>query len=625
MRKVLFLLAALLFCQLMPVSAQVSLGTANQTDVVVTVNGEEQSFTILKDYKKPDHFYFVPNKPQLATRRHITGKTMPVFHLLKYQTKNESTNDLVDGGILQFAIKLTPDASVVKEMRKKIAEQFSIDEKTLKLSPLPFKTAEVTIYNLDGEMIATEFQKPGIAPSFANSEIPFQVQLTSLSADVYQALTTGGGGIPLYITYTFDQISAPTGFKVTANWNQLYEHFSQDTKTKQAFTQWYYYRTWWGGWRTGAKTGVQETHNQTLSEILQEKKSIIVDSVASEKFTQKEIDTLMNPVIERIQKELIEKITPPEKIEPAAAKEPANPGWWRTSTNVSMKNFSKVKKGEETFEFNRQDIFESKSTFGSVLGIGNYDDQIKKMLITIKPAGNWDYSFFTVPSVGDSQSLGIQKISMQVVPKYLDAKGKLQPIPGTVAELAEWKWENGYFANRKGQEINNILFPMQAITDGLSKKGISLENCKYDVTLTVTQGSNIMKFNSQEDFLMGGVPVTTPLARIEGVEIDCETGLEFGDKSDKESLAAVQIKVSSDFPKKVYNLIIKSNSENKNPVFLVEKEDEGKKNKVTTVINFLKFNGKKVAWKHNGRNLRDDDLGLSVILWETDWNPESEN
>lgn len=621
MKKVLLLVAAIFLLHLLPVAAQVSEGAGDRTDVVVKIDGENETFTVLKDYKKPDQFYYVPNGVRLATRG-SGAKKRPVFHLLKYQTKNEETNDLVEGGVLQFAIKLAPGEDVVNQIRSAVAQQFNLNEKKVKLAPLPFKNAEVTIYDLDGDLLTTAFQKPGVAPSFANSEIPFQVQLTNLSAGVYEALTKGGGGIPVYITYTFKQVSIPTGFKVTVDWDQSFSHFSKDEKTKQAFTQWYYYRNWWGGVRVAGTTGVNETHNETLSEILQEKKCIKIESVTNASFTPELANSYINPIIERINKELVEKMTPPEKVGKAAANDPANPGYWRTSSNMSMKNISQVKKGKEVIEMNNYEVSESKSTYGSILGIGNYDDNIKNELVTIMPAGNWNYSFFSVPSVGDGEALAIKKVSLQIVPKYYDAKKKLVQIPKTKAEMVEWKPENGYFTDRKGNEITNVLFPMQAITEELDKKGVSLSDCVYEVNLTVVQGSSILKFQSHEEFLMGGVPVSTPLARIEGVEIDCDIGLTFGDRDDKESLAAVKMKIDSTYPKKSYNAVIKGSTDNKIPVFLVEKEDEGKKNPIKANINFVLFNGKTVAWKHNGRNLRDDDLGLSVMLWDEDYNPE---
>ncbi len=589
---------------LAPAQAQVSLGASDQTDVVVKVDGKNESFTVLRNYARPEQFYYVPNRPQLATRG--TGdKKRPVFHLLRYQTKNPTTDEIVQAGIMQFAIRLTPAYDVVNEIRKQVAVRFSLPENTVKVAPLPFKSAEIALYDQEGNLIATSLQKPGIAPAFAKNEIPFHVSLPNIHTDFYSALTSGSGGIPIYVTYTFDTVSPVTGLKVTVDWDRSFSHFSKDERTKTAYTRWYYYRTWRGG--------RQETQEQTLSEVLTENKSIAYESVG---MTPEQITKYLDPVIERVTRGMVEGITPPEKIEPAAAKEP-NSAWRGTRSTYTMKSVNKVKKGKEVFEMKNRDIVEGKSTCGSLLGIGQYDETIRNQLITTMPAGNWNHAYFPVPAVGDSEALAIKKIDLQVVPRFYDKDGKVQQIPGIAAELVTWKPQDGFFSDRRGNEVSNLLFPMQVITDTLAKNQIPLASCVYEVATTITQGSDIMKFRSLETFLMGDVPVSTPMARIEGLEVDCEP-LTF----DKDGLYMVRMEIKPTFPSKTYRTTIKADSAIKCPVFLVEKEDESKKNKIIANISFVLKSGKQVAWKHNGRNIQDADLGLSLILWDDDYRPE---
>lgn len=617
MRKYLFLLAMVLFMAFVTADLQAYISaTADRTDVTVRIDGEEQSFTVLQDYKDKKQFYYVPNRPRLATRG-SGSKKRPVFHLLKYQTKDEETNKLVDGGVMQFAIQLAPEGGTVEKIRSEVAKQFNLKESEVKLSTLPFKNAEVTIYDLEGKLIKTAFQKPGIAPSFSNNEIPFQVQLSKLSSDVYDALTTGGGGIPVYITYTFDQISEPSGFEVQVNWDQTFQHYSKDEKTKSAYTRWYYYRTWWGGLRRRGKTGVNESHSETLSEVLQNNKSIEVKKLPSEDFPMEEINKYLDPILERINKEIVENMTPPEKVDPAVTKEPGNPGYWnRRSTNMSVKDVKKVKKGKETVKFESRHVFETKSTYGTILGIGQYSDKIKDELVTIKPAGNWNYSYFSVPAVGNNSSLGIQQIDLNVIPRYYpngDRSRKPVQISNSIAELVTWTPDKGYFEDKNGNEINNILFPMQSITNELEKEGVSLTDCCYEVNITVTQEDDILEFSNLQEFLMGGVPITTPLARIEGVVIDCSF-LNFSSGPGEDGLAGVKITIDPKYPDKTYNAMVKADTPNKTPVFLVEKQDQGKKNPVIANILFIPVGKRPVPWEHNGEDLQSG-LGLYQFLW----------
>ena len=134
MRKsfsVFCLLGLMLISALAPAQAQVSLGATDQTDVVVKVDGVDEAFTVLRDYARPEQFYYVPNRPHLATRG-SGDKKRPVFHLLKYQSLNQATNELVDAGVLQFSVRLAPPEGVVNEMRKQVASQFSLEEAKIK-------------------------------------------------------------------------------------------------------------------------------------------------------------------------------------------------------------------------------------------------------------------------------------------------------------------------------------------------------------------------------------------------------------------------------------------------------------------------------------------------------------
>ena len=74
--------------------------------------------------------------------------------------------------------------------------------------------------------------------------------------------------------------------------------------------------------------------------------------------TPEQITKYLDPVIERVTREMVERITPPEKIEPAAAKEP-NSAWWGTNSTYAMKSVNKVKKGKEVVEMKYSDIVES--------------------------------------------------------------------------------------------------------------------------------------------------------------------------------------------------------------------------------------------------------------------------
>ncbi|MEW6712830.1 MAG: hypothetical protein AB1403_23635, partial [Candidatus Riflebacteria bacterium] len=89
MRKFLYCFLAIFLLQFVPVAmAQVSFTDGSQTDVVVEVDGVEEAFTVVRDFRKKEQFYYIPNRPQFATRGKGAQKE-PVFHLLKYQALDE--------------------------------------------------------------------------------------------------------------------------------------------------------------------------------------------------------------------------------------------------------------------------------------------------------------------------------------------------------------------------------------------------------------------------------------------------------------------------------------------------------------------------------------------------------
>lgn len=591
-------------------SAQVCTGEGDKADVVVKVGGVDETFTILRDFQNKQQFYYIPNKPRLAMKG-PAGKQFPAFQLLKYQTKNPKTNKLVDGGILQFSVRLAPPAEVIPQMRQQIASIFSVPEKELKLAPLPFTKAEVVMYDLQGNLMAFDGQQTGVAPAFANNEIPFQLQLTSLSSDQYDALCQKGGGVPVYIIYTFTEVTPPTGLKVTVNWDQTFTHFSSDEKTKTAYGSW----RWWRGWRGGTS----ETRHTSLAETLINNKSIKVESIAGKNFTQAEIDRYLDPILARIDKEMVENFKPPEKVEPAAAADVGNPSWGHTNRNFAVKNVTKVKKGSEVFEMTRREMFESKSMYGSLLGIGEFSDEVKKNAITIMPPGNWSYSYFYLPAVGDEAGRAIKTITLNVTPQMIDPKNRSEKIqiPRTETEMAIWKPDTGWMDGNSGKEIDKILFAMQGITNELEKKKIPLEDCSYAVEMVANMGNERLVFKSESKFLNGGIPVSTPLTQLEPVMVDCDY-LTFG--RDKGQLAKVTVSIDSTFPKKIYNATVSgaTDSDKRMLVFLVEKQDEDRKNPVKAKITFTLVGGKTVAWKNNGKNLQDLDEGLNITLWDED-------
>ncbi|MBF0546245.1 MAG: hypothetical protein HQM08_17510 [Candidatus Riflebacteria bacterium] len=604
--SVVFLAACFCFLFSGQVSAQVSFGSGDSCDLTVNVDGVKDSYTVIRDFKNPKQWYYVPNRVRLAqkTAKDTQGKTtkLPVFHLIKYQSTQGS--DVVEGGMLQFSVSLSPDPRAIPQLKKGLQDKTGVDEKKLNLSPLPIDSAEVTVYKPDGTMVKDKeaVQQPGIAPSFANQEIPFQVSLNSLGADVYEDLVKGGGGLPILVTFNYTGVTPPCTAKVEVNWDVAYSHLSTDQETKQAYYNWNW---WWYNTRNQSQTSTQQ-----VRENLTKNGAITITQVGDGKT---DLDSLINPVIDKFQKELVEAMEPPAKVEPAQAKKVDSPGWWQSESNYAMKDINKVKKGKETFEFTKQSLVSRKTSFGGVIGIGEYSKDIQDKLVTTMAAKNWQKSYYLLPMVGDG--LGVTKIVLQVKPVMPDKKTQITNV-GALA--ATWMPDTQWIDEITKVKVNYLVFGMQGSVKTIGEEQI--KNCFYQLNLVITQKAagkvDTFNFTSYEPFCNGDVPVNTPLSVLEGFKIDALGDLVYGNQAG--NVYKVGITVSPTSPAKKYTATITSQTDPKEVVFLVAKEDNNVKNPVIVDIQFEMFGGKKFKWAKSGKNIRDIEDGLSLTLWQSD-------
>jgi len=270
-----------------------------------------ETFTIIRDGRHEEQFYFVPARPHVAIEKR-DGKDYPVFQLLSYQRKKG--DDLVQGGILQFSVQTSISKSTENELLNAIKGKFPLSDskKQHKLSPIPMKEAVISMYDLDGKLLESAPVKEGIAPIFGNQQFPFMLNLTDLGADAMKALTTGHGGLPVLITYTFQGMTPPGGFKIEVNWDNCYKHLSSDTKLRANLAY----------ANLGANLGADMTK---IREEMESNGMMKITALSNEALSDTALDAAMNPVIDLITKELFENIKAPPQIDPASAKEIAAP------------------------------------------------------------------------------------------------------------------------------------------------------------------------------------------------------------------------------------------------------------------------------------------------------------
>lgn len=589
-----------------------SLAAADQYVVTVDTDNGPETYTVIRDGRIGEQFYYVPIKPTIATEK-INGKTMPVFQLLSYQTKDS------DGGILQMSMVSGVAQDTIDKIKSKLFSLKVPAGKVPRLSPLAIKSAELTLYDLGGQMLDQVAPKPGIAPIFGTQHYPFMLKLKSLGADIIKALCTKQGGLPVLITYTFQGMTPKAGFEVEVDWDACYEHFSTNTEVALEVAK-------------NSISGSLGLDIATLREKFVSEGLIKITSLTNEAVDAKLLDDLMTPILNLITKELFEQIHPPTSIAPAeaeklkedeakseiaAAAQGLSEAYMKSTgrffkagakVDFAMKDVKIVKKGKFTYKFDRQAIVDRTTSFGGLLGIGNFPKEIQDKCITTMPAGNWEMAFYILPSVGKPESLGIDTLDISVAPEEKIGADKWQQISGYKTESAGFnKTKKAIWTDKERREILNFRFPLKALYD---REGFKRENYRFKILTTIkpTTGKSL-EITTYAPLFDGDLPIAPPTDLVDVLTIDGSC-LTFGEDVGQVFKAPGQLKAGV----RTWSLILSAD----NPIqhFMVPVDE-----KLITVpsLSFAHKKGMMGKWVNCGKNLRDLDPGLYFMLFDGDW------
>lgn len=662
-----------------------------------------ETFTIIRDGRREEQFYFVPARPHVAIEKR-NGKDYPVFQLLSYQRKKD--NELVQGGILQFSVQTAISKATENELLNTIKGKFPLSDskKQHRLSPIPMKEAVISMYDLDGKLLQSAPVKEGIAPIFGNQQFPFMLNLTDLGADAMKAMTTGHGGLPVLITYTFQGMTPPGGFKIEVNWDNCYKHLSSDTKLRANVA----YAS------LGANLGADMTK---IREEMESNGMMKITALSNEALSDTALDAAMNPVIDLITKELFENIKAPPQIDPASAKEIAAPeikdppagsvtpaasvaeasgvapakgtdsaigkpaadnaaagsgdaaaatgaaagaavgdaikGATSAATGAAgeaakgaldaaatsvpyvgtimkvldvaadiaknskvaigasyaLKDAKYVKKGSFVYTYDRQAIVDRKTSFGGPIGIGSFDKKIQNECITVLPDGNWEAAYYTLPSVGDSDSLGYKQINLSVTPVFGDKQ-----IAGQKIESAIYKANTETWTDKNGKETRYFLFPLKAVYDSADYKS-NPAGFRFRVKVEVVPltGQSFV-VDSYVPMFDGELAMSPPTDLMQAVKISAD-GVTYGAGDNEIFLIKGALKADN------LSLPFKLDANKGNQGFLIPK---GAKSVKITGMQFFNKKGKKFDWAGNNRQLSDIDANYDITLFDSDWDKSAD-
>ena len=592
-----------------------SLAAADQYVVTVDTDNGPETYTVIRDGRIGEQFYYVPIKPTIATEK-VDGKTTPIFQLLSYQTKEG------DGGILQMSMVSGVAQDTIDKIKSKLFSLKVPAGKVPRLSPLAIKSAELTLYDLGGQMLDQTAPKPGIAPIFGTQHYPFMLRLKSLGADIIKALCTKQGGLPVLITYTFQGMTPKAGFEVEVDWDACYEHFSTNTEVALEVAK-------------NSISGSLGLDIATLREKFVSEGLIKITSLTNETVDAKLLDDLMTPVLNLITKELFEQIHPPTSIAPAEAEklkeDEAKPELAAAAQGISeavmkatgrffkvgakvdfaLKDVKIVKKGKFTYKFDRQAIIDRTSSFGGLLGIGNFPKDVQEKCITTMPAGNWERAFYVLPSVGATETLGISSLDIAVTPEEKIGEDKWQQISGYKTESAGFnKTGKAIWTDKNRNEILNFQFPLKALYD---KEGFNRDNYRFKIATIIkpTSGKSI-EITNYAPLFDGDLAIAPPTDLVDIVTIDASF-MTFGSEEGQVFKAPGQLKAGS----RTWSMVLSADT----PVqrFMVPVDE---KNITVPSLAFAQKKGLLGKWPLCNKNLREIQPDLYVMLFDGAWNKD---
>jgi hypothetical protein len=574
-----------------PVHGQASLAAEDIIDdIVVTEDGQSTAFTVLRDARRPEQWYYVPNQPHLAESRGPSGLE-PEFTLLRYQARDPANpQKLLEGGLLQFAATMASPNAI--DQIKSVLRQRGKGGTDLRVSALVMRSAEVHVYSPQShDLIASGALGEGVAPVFASQKMVFEIPLTQIGADVYSSLVSGTTGVPLAMILTYEGLTPVAGVTVRVNWDQTYKHYSEDSKVRARAS---YFGLFGASYSRDAAS---------IREDLLQNHCIEIQGITDSTFTAERLDNYLQPLLKQINDEITEGIKPPPKIDPATAANPTASGFFASAGySVSMKSYSSVRHGSSTFDLHVQSIVERKTLAAGFIGVGKYSQDVRSRLMLTAPSAPWEAAYFVAPGIGDAPQLGIDEVSLNVTVKVNNTPRETQ--------ILRWTPATGWL-DVAGQTRTALVFPLLgAATDPTH---ISIES-----TTQVTHGQEVLQIRRA---IQPNTPIVTPTSLVDAVRINTDN-LTFKRMSESSKLVDVQVSLrEGDRNVRAALRARKSNGVWDTPepfVWLVEHRDGGGPHVIPN-ITFDFDDGTSKSWKFNGRDLGSVGQGLDISLLDADW------
>lgn len=562
-------------------------------DLKVTTNSLSETFTVVRDAFERDQWYYVPDTPRLYERIY-NGTIQPEFTLIKYNFDDpQHPGSFLSGGLLQFAASLSIPADIVEQLRKQVETRTHQGPEHVRLAAMPMKSSQVSLYTPQaGTLLASAPNGAGLGPTFESQKLVFSIPLTEIGADVYSGLTTSNTGVPVRVDYSYYGTTPPAGFTVTVHWDQTFSHYSSDSQFR-AQASWF-----------GLYGASYSSSSKSILENLINNHCVDVKITTGENFTMEQVQGYLQPILARINSELLDASKPPDKVDPAQAPSAGGGGGVIASASysVAMKNVNQHKSGDETFDFHVTSIVERHTVVQGEIGIGAYSPEIQKKLVFFA-TGTFHRSYLTLPVISSDDALGVSSATVSV--KLIGGS----PERELATRSATWSPQGGW-----SDGTAFLAFELDSYQlDGAELSALKLA---IDTTVNMRKGSPLQYTETIPAF-NGKLPIVKPPQNeIDIVSIDA-THLKWQDLDASSNLT--QINVVETSGNRTYSTTIAPPNENgkwtlpKVSYWVVHNGDP-----IIVKLTFKLADGKTVPWSGNG-DLRAQSLSPMIVLQNSDW------
>jgi hypothetical protein len=585
-------------------------------DIKVKAGDIDTTVTVMRDAYNPNQWYYVPTRPRLVQVTN-NGRKEPVFHLYRYQFENPvKPGELLEGGLLMFSATLALDDSVLVELRKQIlAQKKDVDPNKLALSALRMKSAKAQLYSpgASGVFVATPPDGNGDAPIFTTQEMAFAVDLTKIGVSLYKDLLEGKAGLKLQVDFTYGGLTPPAGFTVTADYKQALDYYGSNSVFQAQ-------ASYFGLWGASYKNESTEIRQK-----LEESGALKIDVIEGSGFKKEDIDKYLQPIIKRINDQVLEMMTPPERIEAPKADPSGKGGFFGSASySVATKKVNQLKQLKDVINMRYRMYEERKTSAAATISLTGYPKEVRETLFSTVQNLNWDSAFFRLPEVDVAADAGVKQVDLSVLLASGDKK-----LP---EKSFTWTPSAGWMDVKDSKPTSGTVFAL--LGEGFT--GDTLKNANYTVTYGFTAHGKNQSYKVTEPAFTGSRPLTTPTQGMDALVID-GSNLTFKEMEDagkkpeeidknKKKLLKVTVVVDSTQDRPVAPVEIKAGRAGGDviaakPVSLILVNPAFAQNPspVSLTVTFYLSDGTKVLWTGNTNDLRRDYPDMNITLVDVFW------